>query len=176
MAHAEQEELYLYAANEAKLYPLRQAIEANLNKKWAKGAYDERLAPKAFTYFVEEAAKRYVREFAPGSSWHAMFSVGDRMEVAKRFAEEYQDEAKANPPKPSATHQRRVERQARQAQVESLKANIGKRVELHPGTDWWMRGARYGDVVGVTRDGMYRVKLDRAGTVKLGPDNIGKWL
>lgn len=26
--------------------------------------------------------------------------------------------------------------------------NIGSRVELHPGTDLWMRGARFGTVVG----------------------------
>ena len=25
---------------------------------------------------------------------------------------------------------------------------IGDRVELHPGLDWWARGARYGTVVG----------------------------
>jgi hypothetical protein len=27
---------------------------------------------------------------------------------------------------------------------------IGDRVELHPGTDLWMRGARYGTVVGAS--------------------------
>lgn len=26
--------------------------------------------------------------------------------------------------------------------------NVGDRVELHPGTDLWMKGARYGVVVG----------------------------
>ena len=39
---------------------------------------------------------------------------------------------------------------------------IGDRIELHPGTDLWMRGARYGEVVGLslTKDDRVRIKLD----------------
>lgn len=46
---------------------------------------------------------------------------------------------------------------------------ISQRVELHPGTDWWMRGARYGEIAGrifikakdnEPFDVVYRVKLD----------------
>jgi len=41
---------------------------------------------------------------------------------------------------------------------------LGKRVQLHPSTDWWMRGAKYGVVVKVTR--LYtHVKLDVTGRV-----------
>jgi hypothetical protein len=42
---------------------------------------------------------------------------------------------------------------------------VGDRVELHPGTDLWMRGARYGDVVGVrlTPNDRVIVKIDRTG-------------
>ena len=42
---------------------------------------------------------------------------------------------------------------------------IGDRVELHPGTDLWTRGARYGDVVGLslTPNDRVRVKIDRTG-------------
>lgn len=36
---------------------------------------------------------------------------------------------------------------------------IGDRVELHPATDWWMRGARYGEVVRITKSRV-RVRLD----------------
>jgi hypothetical protein len=41
--------------------------------------------------------------------------------------------------------------------------DIGDRVELHPGCDLWMRGVRYGRVVGtsVTRDDRVHVVLDR---------------
>ena len=58
----------------------------------------------------------------------------------------------------------------------------GRRVELHPGTDLWMMGARYGTVVGVaTIEGkeMLRVQLDRIGVGRprlLAWEDIGKWL
>lgn len=40
---------------------------------------------------------------------------------------------------------------------------VGDRVELHPGLDLWMRGARYGEVVRTlcTPDDRVHVKLDR---------------
>ena len=40
---------------------------------------------------------------------------------------------------------------------------IGDRVELHPGTDLWMRGARYGTVVGasLTPDDRVHVEMDK---------------
>jgi hypothetical protein len=40
---------------------------------------------------------------------------------------------------------------------------IGDRVELHPGADLWMRGARFGVVVGIvpTPDDRVRVQLDK---------------
>jgi hypothetical protein len=42
---------------------------------------------------------------------------------------------------------------------------IGDRVELHPGHDLWMRGARFGTVVGLsaTPQDRVRVKLDKTG-------------
>jgi hypothetical protein len=63
----------------------------------------------------------------------------------------------------------------------------GQRVELHPATDDWMRGDRYGTVVGYGRKREYvnsftkehvmvrpiRVKLDKSGKVKrFHPDNL----
>lgn len=41
--------------------------------------------------------------------------------------------------------------------------SVGDRVEIHPGTDLWMQGARYGVVVGmsITPDDRVRVKLDK---------------
>ena len=41
--------------------------------------------------------------------------------------------------------------------------NVGDRVELHPGTDLWMRGARYGEVVrmSLTPNDRVHVKLDK---------------
>ncbi len=43
---------------------------------------------------------------------------------------------------------------------------IGRRVELHPATDRWMMGDRYGEIVKVGREYLY-VKLDKSGkTIK----------
>lgn len=36
----------------------------------------------------------------------------------------------------------------------------GKRVELHPGCDLWMRGARFGEITNVSADGVVSVKMD----------------
>jgi hypothetical protein len=64
---------------------------------------------------------------------------------------------------------------------------IGQRVQLHAATDDWMRGDRYGTIVGIgkarlyvdreTRDEImvrpYRVKLDKSGKVKrFHPDHV----
>lgn len=46
---------------------------------------------------------------------------------------------------------------------DALAYGIGDRVEIHPATDLWMRGARYGVVVGisVTPRDRVRVELDK---------------
>lgn len=41
---------------------------------------------------------------------------------------------------------------------------IGTRVELSPSTDWWMRGARFGEIVKTGKTYMH-VKLDVNGRV-----------
>lgn len=63
----------------------------------------------------------------------------------------------------------------------------GQRVELHPATDDWMRGDRFGTVIGYGRKREYvdtftkersmvrpiRVKLDKSGRVRrFHPDNL----
>ena len=41
--------------------------------------------------------------------------------------------------------------------------SIGDRVEIHPGTDLWMRGARYGVVIGssITDNDRVKVRMDK---------------
>jgi hypothetical protein len=54
----------------------------------------------------------------------------------------------------------------------SLGIETGKRVQLHPATDAWMRGDRYGTVVKIGRR-LVSVKLDKSGrTLKLSLDNV----
>jgi len=40
---------------------------------------------------------------------------------------------------------------------------VGDRVEIHPGTDLWMQGARYGVVIGssITPNDRVKVKMDK---------------
>jgi hypothetical protein len=51
--------------------------------------------------------------------------------------------------------------------------SVGDRVELHPGCDLWMRGARYGKVVGssITPNDRVHVVLDRKAGVWHGREN-----
>lgn len=43
---------------------------------------------------------------------------------------------------------------------------VDDRVEIHPGTDFWIRGARFGTVVRITPRDRVHVRLDRvSGTV-----------
>ena len=52
---------------------------------------------------------------------------------------------------------------------------IGDSVELHPGTDRWMRGDRFGAVVKIGRKHLH-VKMDVSGqTIRVHPDNIGRY-
>lgn len=54
----------------------------------------------------------------------------------------------------------------------------GTRVELHPATDAWMRGDRWGDIVAVScRRGrvVYSVRMDVSGRVlRVSQGNIGR--
>jgi hypothetical protein len=52
--------------------------------------------------------------------------------------------------------------------------NIGDRVELHPATDLWMRGARFGVVEKIGRQ-LLTVKLDALSrSVRVSSENIGR--
>lgn len=52
------------------------------------------------------------------------------------------------------------------------KFRVGERVQLHPGTDRWMMGDRYGEVVKVTSQYVH-VKLDKSGkTLKFSEDRL----
>lgn len=50
----------------------------------------------------------------------------------------------------------------------------GDRIQMHPATDYWMRGARFGEVVKVGRAKL-EVKLDMFGrTFRTSPQNISE--
>lgn len=48
-----------------------------------------------------------------------------------------------------------------------------QRVALAPHTDYWMQGARYGEIVGRRADGRFLVRLDATGrTIRLADDDF----
>jgi hypothetical protein len=77
----ELEELDLFANNTAELYPQKQAILQNIERRLDKGTYDPAKAPKLWLYWIDRAAKDYSREF-PG----AHFSPATREALAQRMA------------------------------------------------------------------------------------------
>ncbi len=57
-------------------------------------------------------------------------------------------------------------------QSELAQFTKGDRVELHPGTDAWMMGDRYGNVVYIGRKHIH-VLMDRSNKIrKLHPSNV----
>ena len=85
----ETRELKLYIDNDGQLYNQRyMPIIKNLSKKMKKGKFDKRLAVKGFMYLVDDGARKYIRDFG-GSK--GMFSKKDKIEVAKEFADEFEE-------------------------------------------------------------------------------------
>jgi RadC-like JAB domain len=85
------ENLDLYIENESPLYPQKKAIIANLSKKINAGTYDPEKAPKFWSYWVDEGAKRYAKEFG-GGEWYEIFSKPTRDALALRLAQRYYEE------------------------------------------------------------------------------------
>lgn len=71
-------ELLLYADNESALYPQKQAIQKNLLRKYRAGKFDDGKAVKLWRYWIDNAARRYGKEFSTGSDWNVIFTVPTR--------------------------------------------------------------------------------------------------
>lgn len=51
--------------------------------------------------------------------------------------------------------------------------NVGSHVELHPCTDQWMMGDRYGEITGLSNKDGVRVRLDKSRkSLWFHPDNV----
>jgi hypothetical protein len=88
------ESLELFIDNDSNLYRQQTVpIIKNLMKKKAKGIYDSDLAAKLFMYLVENGAKKYVKENVINRSWHEVFSMNTRKEVAKSLRDTFEEEA-----------------------------------------------------------------------------------
>lgn len=81
--HAEAKELELYAQNESALYPQKQAIIKNIQRRLKKGTYDATKAVRLWRYWIDNAATRYRKEF----SMTGGFNVPTRDAAARMVAE-----------------------------------------------------------------------------------------
>ncbi len=83
-------ELKLFIANDEDLYRRQfMPIVANIKRKIKRGVYNHELAPKLWMYLVDNAAKKYVKEFgSPEQDVKDMFPKELRTEIAKTLADE----------------------------------------------------------------------------------------
>lgn len=93
--HAEQSELKIFIDNDGDLYRQQTTpIHKNLVTKMARGMYDPKKAEKLWMYLVDNGAKKYARESGTEMTWHTMFPIDDRREVAKELNRHFLVEAK----------------------------------------------------------------------------------
>lgn len=93
------DELVLYLDNDYQLYKQKELIADNLLRKIKRGIYDHARAPDAWIYVVEEAAKKYAKEFAsrPGE-WSVLFNLPTRRLAAVEIADRWYANARAGRP------------------------------------------------------------------------------
>ena len=90
---SEARELEIFIENDSELYH-RQLLPIikNIKRKMRRGKYDHSLAPKLWSYLVDNGAKKYAREFSTGESdWNMIFDKRTRIQVAQSLADDYAD-------------------------------------------------------------------------------------
>ena len=174
-------ELKLFTENDGDIYRQQTtSILKNLATKAAKGIYKHDLGAKLFMYLTETGAKKYAREFGgPGAEagWHTMFPIEIRRIVADEWASEFEAEYKNGsyesmlPKKYQAANVEKSQK-AQDQRLAAMGWYVGQRASMHPATDAFMMGDRYGDVVKVGKTKIH-VKMDRSGKVRqVSPRNL----
>jgi hypothetical protein len=83
-------ELHAYIMNDEDLYRKQfMPIIANLQRKMKKGVYNHEMAPKLWSYLVDNAARKYVKEFgSPNQDVKDIFPKEVRQEISKKLADQ----------------------------------------------------------------------------------------
>jgi len=91
---AEAKELALHADNDPHLYRSSHIpIVKNLQKKMAKGIYEQEAARKLWGYHADRAAHSYHKEHGtPDHPWHKMFPPETRREAAHHFESAHREQ------------------------------------------------------------------------------------
>ena len=163
-------ELKLFTENDSDIYRQQTSmILKNLAAKKASGKYDHDRAVDMFMYLAESGARKYVKEFGgPQASWNVTFPKDIRHLVASEWRDEFEAEY-ANgaydrllPKK----YQADKGQPAQEKRLATMGFYVGQRVSMHPATDAFMMGDRYGEVVKVGKSKIH-VKMDRSGKTRL---------
>jgi len=93
------DELLIFLDNEPDFYKRKLAIAEMLTKRVAKDTYNQLLGARAWMPIVEDAARRYAKEYAIEREWNKIFVPATRDLVAKWLAERWYANAKAGRPK-----------------------------------------------------------------------------
>ena len=90
-------ELKLFINNDEDLYRKKfMPIIANIKRKIKRGVYNHEMALKLWMYLVDEAARKYVKEFGSSDQDVAdMFPKELRQQIAKDMADEEQEKIEA---------------------------------------------------------------------------------
>lgn len=81
-------ELSLYIDNDSHMYERQRAFVSNVKKKIKAGKYNPSLAPKLWIVYVEEGAKRYMKEIAGSGKVSDVFNKATRDYLAREYATE----------------------------------------------------------------------------------------
>ena len=84
---SEAQELLLFLDNDEPLYRRKFDFLKNVYTKMKRGTYNRELARKLWMYYVEDAAKKYEKEFLNPGEWSRVFPPTVRREVAKELEE-----------------------------------------------------------------------------------------
>jgi hypothetical protein len=87
----ESDELFEYISQERPLYEQKIRCFQSLAKKVDRHVYDPRKAPQMFKYLIEEAAKRFHKEFHYTIPWYQVFTIEDRRELANDLTEAFRN-------------------------------------------------------------------------------------
>ena len=84
---SEAQELLFFLDNDEPLYRRKFDFLKNAYTKMKRGTYNRELARKLWMYYVEDAAKKYEKEFLNPGEWSRVFPPTVRREVAKELEE-----------------------------------------------------------------------------------------
>jgi len=82
-------ELDLYISNDSFMYNRLESFLNSIRTKIRQGKYDPSKAPKLWLYYVDEGAKRYMKEIAGSGKVSDVFNKPTREALAKEYAKDY---------------------------------------------------------------------------------------